>query len=260
MNAGISTACLYPLETEKSLAALLDLGFRTFEIFFNCPSELEPDFLQNLKDMLQEKGGRVKSIHPFTSGYEPYLFFSEYYRRFEDGLKLYEHYFRAANLLDAEILVLHGEREYYKSRITEGEYFERYHKLYEHAKEFGVTVAQENVNAYRCEDPGCISRMREYLHDDVRFVLDIKQAVRAGFDPYDMLHAMGDKIIHVHVNDNKLNADCLLPGEGNMNFKKVIQLLDSYGYSGDWIIEVYRRNFENFQQLKQSKNFLDALV
>ena len=37
---GISTACLYPLETENALDRLLQLGFRRFEVFLNSFSEL----------------------------------------------------------------------------------------------------------------------------------------------------------------------------------------------------------------------------
>lgn len=33
LKTGISTACLYPLETEKALELLLEEGFRHFEIF-----------------------------------------------------------------------------------------------------------------------------------------------------------------------------------------------------------------------------------
>ena len=34
MKIGISTACLYPMETCRALETLLQAGFRQFEIFF----------------------------------------------------------------------------------------------------------------------------------------------------------------------------------------------------------------------------------
>ena len=49
MRVGASTACFFPLETEKALANVLDLGFATAEIFFNTSSELEDSFVRNLK-------------------------------------------------------------------------------------------------------------------------------------------------------------------------------------------------------------------
>ena len=35
MQTGVSTACLYPMETERSLELLLRMGYRRFEVFFN---------------------------------------------------------------------------------------------------------------------------------------------------------------------------------------------------------------------------------
>ena len=56
METGISTACLYPMETERALDLLLGLGFRRFEVFLNCESELQRPFLQELKARAHEYG------------------------------------------------------------------------------------------------------------------------------------------------------------------------------------------------------------
>jgi len=216
--------------------------------------------LKKLNKILQEHNCSVKSVHPFTSGFESMLLFSDYRRRYLDGLEFYKHYFEAAQLLGAKILVLHGQRDYANSRITEEEYFNRYGELYELGKKNGITVAQENVNAFRGEDPNFISRMRSYTKEDCAFVLDIKQAVRAGVNPYQMCEAMGERIVHVHVNDNKGAADCLLPGEGSMNYPKLMQQLAKYQYDGDFIIEVYRKNFDRFSQLSQAKQVIETLI
>lgn len=75
MALGISTACLYPMAMEDSLQTLIDSGFREFEIFINTYSEMEPEFLTMLEEKLKPQGCRVKSLHPFTSGFESYLCF-----------------------------------------------------------------------------------------------------------------------------------------------------------------------------------------
>ena len=33
MKCGISTSCLYPMETKESLQTLTDMGFQEFEVF-----------------------------------------------------------------------------------------------------------------------------------------------------------------------------------------------------------------------------------
>ena len=41
MKFGASTACFYPLETEKALKKVCELGYKYAEVFMNAPSELE---------------------------------------------------------------------------------------------------------------------------------------------------------------------------------------------------------------------------
>lgn len=260
MSIGISTACLYPMYTEKALDTLLGQGFRLFEIFFNTLSELEPEFVSHLGNMLEQKGAVLKSIHPFTSGFESYLLFSNYERRFEDGIKFYNRYFETAARLGARILVLHGDRSLEKSGLTEIQYFDRFAQLSQRARQYGITLAQENVNLYRSADPAFIKRMRDYLGSEVSFVLDLKQAVRAGFDPFSMYQAMGNRLVHIHINDHRQGHDCLLPGKGQMNFHRLKTCLDMDGYQGDYIIEVYRKNFGGLEELTESYEYLNQIL
>ena len=113
--------------------------------------------------------------------------------------------------------------------------------MYELGQQFGITVAQENVNGFRSANPAFIRRMREQLQNRCAFVFDVKQAVRAGFDPYDMCDAMGKNLIHVHIYDNAPPQDCL----------------QQQDYHGSFIIEVYRRNFEQLEELNSSAMYLN---
>lgn len=259
MRTGISTACLYPTLVEKSLKHLLSMDFKVFEIFINTFSELQPPFLHSIQHMLRESGAEVKSLHPFTSGIEGMLFFSEYSRRIEDGLEFYKSYFDAANELGAKLLVLHGQRGYQTGKITEEEYIERYLRLFRLGKSFGITVAQENVNLFRSEEASFLQSMREQTNGECAFVFDIKQAVRAKQDPFAVCRAMGDRLVHVHINDHKAGADCLLPGSGEMDYAQLLRQLRSVSYDGDLIIEVYRSNFSQDSELLQAKSFVESL-
>ena len=258
MHCGISTACLYPMELEQALPTLISMNFHLFEIFINTFSELESEYVNELKRMTDDSGSKVKSIHPFTSGFESFLLFSDYDRRSNDGLEFYKRYFNAANLLGAEILVLHGQRR--ESLLSEESYCKHYADLYALGKTFGITVAQENVNLFRSDNPAFITRMRRYLHDECAFVLDVKQAERAGEDPYEMCAVMGERLIHVHINDNKPGKDCLLPGCGTMDLEALIRQMTQFGYDGDFIIEVYRRNFSELLELENARKMIESLI
>ena len=258
MALGISTACLYPMAMEDSLQTLIDSGFREFEIFINTYSEMEPEFLTMLEEKLKPQGCRVKSLHPFTSGFESYLLFSNYERRFQDGAFFYRRYFEMARRLGAEILVIHGDRSFEKSGLNDREYYDRFGILSRIAREYGVTLAQENVNAFRSQDCGFIRNMREYLKEDASFVLDVKQAVRSGRDPYEMCEAMGKNLVHIHINDNRPGRDCLLPGRGEMDYARLLSILRENHYRGDFIIEVYRKDFAQISELADAYRFLQS--
>ncbi len=83
MSVGISTACFYPAATEEALRCVAEAGAKVTEVFFNSPSELEPDFLRRISSIASDSGIRIRSIHPFTSFAEGYILFSQYERRFD---------------------------------------------------------------------------------------------------------------------------------------------------------------------------------
>lgn len=261
MKGGISTACLYPMETSESLNALLESGHDHFEIFFNTYREIQPDYISRLSAMLEEKNASVKSIHPFTSGYEGVMLFSNYETRFEDSLEFYREYCRAAKQLGAEYLILHGMQVQHRTPENEKRYFHRYRELYKMARdEFGITVAQENVTKFFSEEPSFIARLRDAVGDDCAFCFDIKQAVRTNVDCSAMLETMGDKLVHIHLNDNRPGETCLLPGQGSMDFAKVLQTAKKYGFDGSVIIEVYRANFKTMTELRDSAEMVTKLI
>ena len=51
MSVGISTACFYPAATEEALRCVAEAGAKVTEVFFNSPSELEPDFLRRISSI-----------------------------------------------------------------------------------------------------------------------------------------------------------------------------------------------------------------
>ena len=163
-----------------------------------------------------------------------------------------------ARRLGAEILVIHGDRSFEKSGLNDREYYDRFGILSRIAREYGVTLAQENVNAFRSQDCGFIRNMREYLKEDASFVLDVKQAVRSGRDPYEMCEAMGKNLVHIHINDNRPGRDCLLPGRGEMDYARLLSILRENHYRGDFIIEVYRKDFAQISELADAYRFLQS--
>ncbi len=256
MNIGISSSCFYPLETERSLRRVAEAGAKVTEIFFNTPSELRGDLLRELIAIRDAYEMTVTSVHPFQSFAEGYWLFSEYRRRFTDALDLYAPLFEAAAALGAKYAVFHGAKTLI---VDEAEYAERFFRLDERAKQFGVRAAHENVVHYVGEAPGFMTRLNTLLGGDLQMVLDLKQAKRADEDPFDFLSALGKNIVHLHVSDSTAEHDCLPPGEGTFDFRRLKTTLDALDYSGALMIELYRRNFHSDRQLTEAQRFLNEI-
>lgn len=258
MNIGASTSCFYPLETEKALSKVIKLGFDKTEIFFNTSSELEPQFVNEMKKEADENGVRVLSVHPFSSALENMCIFGEYQRRFDDFIGLYEKHCHAAALLGAKIVVIHGARDKRKIPLPNEFYFERFNKLVEIGKKEGVMVCQENVHIFKSQHIAFMKEMREALGSDFHMVFDVKQSIRAGYDPFEFLEEMKNEIVHVHLSDNNMpSADCLAPGRGNFDFNRLFKTLDGVDYKGDYVIEIYSKGCDVENELAFSKRFFD---
>lgn len=259
MRFGISSACFYPMDLIESLKLLAESDVKELEIFVNTESELTHSFTKEVKNITEAYGIKVVSVHPFTSGYEYMMIFSDYKKRFDDATEFYKRYYSFANEMGAGLVVLHGDKRFEATGgIPDEEYFERYYRLAQTGRATGVTLAQENVNLFRSQNPEFITKMREYLKEDVDFVFDIKQAVRAGFNPYDMCSAMGDRIMHLHINDNNATNDCMLPGAGSMDYKKILTQARNQGFDGTAVIEVYRKNFAESDELINAYKYMNS--
>lgn len=250
MNIGVSTSCFYPLETELSLEKIGKAGVPFSEIFFNASSELKPAFIDILKDIQKEYGINITSIHPTMSLAESFMIFSEYERRFYQSLDDFARYSEIAAELGAKYIILHGGKP--NGLTTDEEYCERYMMLNEQTRKNGVTVLQENVVHFRAGEIEFLRSMRDILGDDAQFCLDIKQSIRSGYNPFDLLDEFIDNIKHCHISDHSLASDCLLPLNGKFNFPLFFQTLKQNGYNGAFIIEVYKNAYHDFNEVFDS--------
>ena len=175
MEIGVSTACFYPMQTEEALALLANGGVACCEIFLNSLGELRQAFIAELANIKNAGGTKVIAVHSGVSFAEPTLFFSDYERRYEEGLELYRRYFAVTAELGAHYFIFHGDRQI--GRVSEEIGFERFARLADEASAAGVTLLQENVNAHKSAHPDYIKRMRRALGEKARFCLDLKQAV-----------------------------------------------------------------------------------
>lgn len=250
IKIGVSSACYYPELTESALESIGASGIKATEIFFNADSEHKPDFLFKLKEIRDKYQIDIVSLHPALSLAESYYFFSDYERRFDEYRKSFCDYYEAAKILGSKYIILHGAK--LNPRISEEEIIRRFDIISADAKNSGVTLLQENVNGYLSQNPQFIKKMRELTCDRARFCLDIKQAVRAGYTENEIMDAMGNNFLHIHISDSNESNDCLLPKNGSFDFSGFFALLKEKNYSGHCMIEVYRNAYKDSSEIAES--------
>lgn len=256
MLFGVSTASLYPLHTEKALLYLAEQGIKNTEIFINSNLELQGDIF---KEILRIKEGydlNIISFHPLPVLDNLYLF-SGYDRRKQEYFDVYRIYFEKMNRLGARILVMHGAGN---SIFCPNErYFERFSELIEIGREYNIVVAQENIHYCKSGSLDFLSEMKTALGDGAKFVLDLKQAVRAGYNGFDVFEKFGECIIHIHASDSGKNGDCLPVGKGEFDFPRFLSVLKHSGYDKSIIVELYREDYDDYAELIQSVDLLTSI-
>lgn len=257
MEIGISSSCFFPLETEKSLLKLAEMGAKTAEIFFNSEIELSGTLFDTIKSIKDDNGITIRSIHPFTSYAEPFIIFGSYKRRIAEGIEYYKRYFEAAEKLGAECVVLHGGN---KGKHNDEDYFESFRLLCDAAKPYGVLPVHEIVNRRSASDIEFLKKLKIEFKDEFKIVLDTKQCRRCGVDEFDIINKFPDDIIQVHLSDYDDTRDCIPPGEGKYDFKKLFDSLRSVGYDKSAIIELYKWGYSDEIQIKNSKRYLESII
>ncbi len=259
LKAGVSTACLYPMPVEEALYDLALGGVQNVEIFINSHSELRRSLVGTMREIMRRFDVSCASMHPFTSEMEPFMLFSTYPRRVQDMLDYHRHYFAAMQAFGAKIFIFHGNKTAPGSENL-SLYLERFGMLAELGREFGVTVAQENVVRCTSRSLDFLSEMKRQLGKDAHFVLDVKQAVRAQENPMNLLQRLGDSIVHVHISDHGAYGDCLALGNGSFPIKTFLRKLSEVSPDCSVMLELYRSAFHSTADLVLNYQVLNNMI
>lgn len=165
---------------------------------------------------------------------------------------------RFAAELDAECLVIHPGWTTATERFNRGRSWElnlrSLHWLMRYAGEYGVELLIENVpnpTPYLLVSVDDFDLFKEEMNPPMNMVLDVAHAHLQG-EEFRFIREYGYKIRHVHVSDNLGESDQHLPiGEGNINWKRVIDDLDAIGFDGWLVIESYGKMEQSIEYLRK---------
>lgn len=255
MLLGISSAAFYGVhETEEAAHVVSLLPLDCCEVFLQTDSEYTLDFARICKRNL--RGVPCTSIHPLGASFENSMMGSSQRQR-NDARSLFCRILDAGAELGATRYVYHG-RNTPQQRILPWNMewnAEAYAYMSEEAAKRGMRICWENVCWCQLTGAERVLAARQVL-PDVRFTLDIKQAMRAGENPLDVARAMGGALDNVHIVDWTADGKLCMPGEGEFDFDAFFVVLREIGYDGPVIIEPYSYLVRSEEALAESIAYL----
>ena len=267
MEVGVSTASIFNKAMVEDIPAMLSpMGVRTIEVFLNTYSEYRPDFVGLLRQRIDDAGLTVYSVHPMSNQFEAQLF-SIHPRQKADAFAVYREALNAGRILGATHYVMHGSphlggtaKNLEMERITPV-----FAELLDIAAEYGITLCLENVSWCFFHAPAFGAELRARLQDHrLKFVLDIKQAVRSREDPFAFVEAVGEDMENWHLCDYAFDENGKLslkmPGKGQCDFLALGKAMAEKGYRGPAFVEVYSDMYSDLEALKASFQFARSVL
>ena len=266
MEIGLSTASYFQkMQIEDAIPDIGAHGVPVCEVFLNTFCEYEPPFVELLAERLSAANVKVFSVHPMSMQFEPQLF-SIHPRQRADALTIYERVLSAGKRLGARYYVMHGPARLFGGvkNIELARIAPIFVDLADRAAKYGIQLTLENVSWCVFNEPAFGARLQAMTGGEIKHTLDVKQAVRSGFDPMDFIRAVGEHIVNVHLCDaTRLPSGGVrydMPGFGEYDFVGMLNLLGKKGYNGPAFIEVYSDMYAEIPVLYESLSRVQSIV
>lgn len=243
--------------TEDTFELIRRSGVEVCEVFLTTFSEYEPEFGDLLASRL--KGLRVHSVHTLTNQFEPQLF-NRADRTRADAFKILDKVGKVMQKLGAKYYTFHGASIIKKSQLNVNYQYEsmRIKDICDKIAEYGGELTYENVHWANYRNPTFMEELHKYI-PDLKTCLDIKQAMQSGYDYHEYLKVDGKSLRTVHVCDYDGDKLCP-PGRGKFDFYEFMCRLRDAGYDGPIMIELYSRDYNSFDEVTESVNYLKNIL
>jgi sugar phosphate isomerase/epimerase len=249
---GLSTASVYPQNTEAAFEYAADLGYDGIELMVWAESVSQD--LDAVKALVRKYAVPVQAVHA------PCLLISQRVWGADPAAKL-EKSVRAAEALGARTVVVHPPFRWQR-KYSEG-FADQVRELEERSD---VAVAVENMFPMRADrfwgkraksaerlekrggpGPGVSAFAPSYDptdSDHAHYTLDLSHTATAGMDALDLARRMGSGLTHLHLADGRGASvdEHLIPGHGNQPCVQLCRHLVDSGFDGQAVLEINTQN------------------
>jgi len=260
MNIGISTViysdfgnCGRNPDLFPALEKLSKMGYRYIE--YNDQSIPHPFHLKDveIKEILQRidaLGLNIHSIHiPCAQLPDGDIGSIDKGLR-KESIEVVKRTLDACQLLNVPYAVIHsgGAKENLADIETfkkvKNIYFESIQTICDYPRKSKVKLVIENGGSKLNTVEAIMETINLVNKDKMKICIDTGHANGVGKNPADMIEKAGNLLSHLHIHDNNGTRDeHLIPGEGTINWEKVLKTLARISYQGIFMIEaVFSKN------------------
>ncbi|AQA21318.1 xylose isomerase-like TIM barrel family protein [Rhodococcus sp. MTM3W5.2] len=249
---GLSTASVYPQNTEAAFEYAAELGYDGIELMVWAESVSQD--LDAVKALVRKYAVPVQAVHA------PCLLISQRVWGADPAAKL-EKSVRAAEALGARTVVVHPPFRWQR-KYSEG-FADQVRELEERSD---VAVAVENMFPMRADrfwgkraksaerlekrggpGPGVSAFAPSYDptdSDHAHYTLDLSHTATAGMDALALAGRMGSGLTHLHLADGRGASvdEHLIPGHGNQPCAQLCRHLVDSGFDGQAVLEINTQN------------------
>jgi sugar phosphate isomerase/epimerase len=214
-------------------------GISTVEVS-NCSEGYDAIDFYKIKELSDEYGITLNSLHlPFKvhGGRAHDISNPDSYK---EAIENHKALIRRGTEIGIKVFVLHpssGKRLSGARDVCKEICKKSLAELAEYADEQGAVIALENMT-HECLG-NTIDEFEElvFSHPKLRVCFDTNHLLNEC--PGEFIKRLGKRIVTMHVSDCNLDVEQhKMPGEGKVNFPKILQALSEVGYSGPWLYEV----------------------
>lgn len=257
----VGTSTCSNVVDEELLSSISNGGIKAFEISFDRYSKYRNFNYKNVSGLANNYGMKIWSLHL------PYAPFDEIDPSSNDSEKRkftfdeFINVIRYGSDIGIDKFIAHPSAE----PINDIERCERlknsadfFDELSEVSNKYGATIALENLPR------SCIGRNSE----EMKYLLSANDKLRVCFDTNhllkepisDFVNEVGSKIITTHISDCDFTDERhWLPGEGKIEWNRLVECLKSVNYKGIWLYEVKNSKFLRHGKVKYSELYNNAL-
>lgn len=239
----------YPLERAFEVAA--KCGYDGIEIGGFRPHAYAPDLVdggtEKIRKMSKDFGLPIVSYAPENTG-SPYSLVFEDKKMNKESLEYFKLTLDVAKAIGSEYCMFACNHPGYGRNKEDVKklFIENMQILAEHAEKIGQTIILEPVTPY--EGTVVVSSddvkwaLEQVNSSRFKCMLDLAAPFTYGEPMSSYFEKMGSDCKHIHFVDcEKTSEDHLIPGDGQMDFPRIIHYLKEVGYNGYLSLELFSR-------------------